>query len=868
MNWSECVMISTILPGEESVVVVGSMRFTVLSERTLRMEYSPSGRFTDAPSQVFFRREGKKTEYRREIREGKLRLETDCLVLKCAAENREDFENTLSVKMKETGQVWNIGEAPNGNLGGTLQTLDNIDGAVPLPNGLLNRAGYTIFDDSNTVLLDEKGWPYEREQGSSDLYFFYYGTDYKCFLREYFMLSGKVPDIPRWTLGNWWSRFYPYTQDSLLELMDAFREREIPLSVCVIDMDWHIRENPYHEGWTGYTWNRNLIPEPERLIAGLHERGLKTALNLHPADGIAPFEDGYREMCRDIGQDADQDRVIPFRLDDRKFAESYFKHLHEPKEKIGVDFWWMDWQQDNTFSIPGLDTLWWINHLHYCDQLKHEGKIPVILSRWSGPGSHRYPIQFSGDTIVTWKSLAFQPYFTATAANVGCFWWSHDIGGHMGGVEDGELFLRWIQYGVFSPVLRLHSSDNEFQDRRPWNYGNDIFSLCREAMRLRHALIPYLYSEMYACTEGCPIAAPMYFYHREEEAYQVPQQYYFGRYLIAAPYTSPADRENMHSHQAVWLPEGLYYDFFTYKTYVGSKVHGIYGDKSHIPVFARAGSVIPMAEYVSFGDTEEPAQLLLKIFCGCSGSYLLKEGDMQDRETMFELFHENDIIQFSIHRRQEEKYRKREYHLLFIGVGKPELVTAENGTFAFRQEYQKEKAVLHLYVTMEKGQERLQLCLKAGTPEADPVSRKIMEVKEFLKSCRISNALKKHIYNCLSEWKPLCRESEKLSLELSGFIRDIRQLVPDTVLCGLLEILTGCGCIELCNTAQSNVLLWNAEDMEGFTYSIQQELYWEIITEKGSVGNFRSIPLNREKDTEKKKLEINWFDLFCSVFGC
>ena len=114
----------------------------------------------------------------------------------------------------------------------------------------------------------------------------------------------------------------------------------------------------------------------------------------------------------------------------------------------------------------------------------------------------------------------------------------------------------------------------------------------------------------------------------------------------------------------------------------------------------------------------------------------------------------------------------------------------------------------------------------------------------------------------------LCRESEKLSLELSGFIRDIRQLVPDTVLCGLLEILTGCGCIELCNTAQSNVLLWNAEDMEGFTYSIQQELYWEIITEKGSVGNFRSIPLNREKDTEKKKLEINWFDLFCSVFGC
>ena len=119
---------------------------------------------------------------------------------------------------------------------------------------------------------------------------------------------------------------------------------------------------------------------------------------------------------------------------------------------------------------------------------------PFVFSRWGGLGNHRYPIGFSGDTVIHWGSLAFQPYFTSTAANVAYGWWSHDIGGHF--YEDGtpELYLRWVQFGVFSPIFRLHSTNKPALDRRPWSKPERIYHAARDAMQLRHALIPYIYS--------------------------------------------------------------------------------------------------------------------------------------------------------------------------------------------------------------------------------------------------------------------------------------------------------------------------------------------------------------------------------------
>jgi alpha-glucosidase (family GH31 glycosyl hydrolase) len=135
----------------------------------------------------------------------------------------------------------------------------------------------------------------------------------------------------------------------------------------------------------------------------------------------------------------------------------------------------------------------------------------LTFSRYAGPGSHRYPVGFSGDSIVTWASLDFQPEFTATASNIGYGWWSHDIGGHMGGVKDDELGTRWVQFGVFSPVMRLHASNNQWTAKGPWKFGIEAKNVIINFLRLRHWLLPYLYTmNAKAALEGTQIVQPMY----------------------------------------------------------------------------------------------------------------------------------------------------------------------------------------------------------------------------------------------------------------------------------------------------------------------------------------------------------------------
>ena len=143
--------------------------------------------------------------------------------------------------------------------------------------------------------------------------------------------------------------------------------------------------------------------------------------------------------------------------------------------------------------MAGIDPLWMLNHFHFLDSAR-DGKRPLTFSRYAGPGSHRYPVGFSGDTLITWASLDFQPYFTATASNIGYGWWSHDIGGHMFGGKDDELATRWVQLGVFSPILRLHSSLSPFNTKEPWRFGPEARAVMTEFLRLRHRLVPYLHT--------------------------------------------------------------------------------------------------------------------------------------------------------------------------------------------------------------------------------------------------------------------------------------------------------------------------------------------------------------------------------------
>lgn len=625
---------------EQSVVAGDGYRISVLTPQLLRLEYDAGNRFEDRPTRLAVNRDFPVCDFQLRENAGTLELYTEYLSL---FYDKKPFSGGgLSVKVRSECAgiycTWHYGDPLSENLFGTARTLDQADGEIPLETGIQSRLqGFSVVDDSSTIVLLENGGAVSRCDGHIDLYFFGYGFDYKGALRDYFRLAGATPLLPRWALGSWWSRFYAYTAQEYKELMDRFAQEQIPFSVAVLDMDWHITNVDPRDGkgWTGFSWDRQRFPDPEAFLHGLHDRGLKITLNLHPAEGIQPHEDCYAQACRALGRDPALRQPIPFDFENPAFVRVYFDLVLHPLERQGVDFWWVDWQQGGAARFR-TDPLWLLNHFHFVDSSRG-GKRPLTFSRYAGPGSHRYPIGFSGDSIVSWQSLRFQPYFTATAANIGYGWWSHDIGGHCGGSRDEELTVRWLQFGVFSPILRLHSTSNLFNRKEPWMFSEPAQSIMKDFLRLRHRLIPYLYTANWHChrNEGLLIQPMYYDWPACAEAYQVPTQYTFGSELIVCPITAPQDKALRLGCETVWLPDGRrwYYDFFTGMRYRGGRRVKMYRPLQQIPVLAKAGAIVPLA---GMSDALQngaalPSELELRIFAGDDGQYTLYEDDGQSQ---------------------------------------------------------------------------------------------------------------------------------------------------------------------------------------------------------------------------------------------
>ncbi len=617
---------------EENIVRGETYRFTFLTEGLVRLEYSEDGCFEDRATQTVLNRDFPCVDYQVKETEEELTLVTRRM--RISYDKGPFTPRGLKIQVYGTtagwGNVWHYGDELR-DLRGTARTLDTVDGACELGHGLISRDGFSVLDDSVSLALTEEGWVVPRKKGSLDLYFWGYGGDYLECLKDFYYLCGKTPMLPRFALGNWWSRYYEYTEESYLELMRRFDEEGIPFSVAVIDMDWHLVDiDPkYGSGWTGYTWNRELFPDPKRFMDKLHERGMKITLNVHPADGIRAHEEMYEAMARELGKDISKEEPVAFEIENPAFLSAYMKYVHHPLEEQGVDFWWLDWQQGGITKVEGLDPLWMLNHFHFLDSAR-DGKRPMTFSRYAGPGSHRYPVGFSGDTVITWESLKFQPYFTSTASNIGYGWWSHDIGGHMNGYKDDELEGRWYQLGVFSPINRLHSTKNEFNGKEPWRFKTEIRYMMDAFLRLRHALVPYLYTMNYrAYAQDTPLILPMYYQEPlKAESYEVPNEYTFGSELIVAPITSPRIAKLNVAKEKVWLPEGLYIDFFNGRIYEGGRMLDMYRGIDSLPVLAKAGGIVPMQEETDTRSiNRNPEKLRIRMFAGADGSFVLYEDD-------------------------------------------------------------------------------------------------------------------------------------------------------------------------------------------------------------------------------------------------
>lgn len=621
-------------------------RFTVLAEGILRIEWAADGTFEDRPSSFAYTRdEATVPEFKIRDTDGKLEIITKRFHL---TYDKRDFDaDGLSVDVFGYGR-WRWGEKPS-NLGGTYRTLDMVDGKyalwydqdIQLEPGVVSQSGYAVLDDSKSMLFDaEKGFIAPRRPGADqlDYYLFAYGHDYREAVKDLYTISGSTPLLPRWALGNWWSRYYEYTTETYLALMDKFKSEKIPLSVSVIDMDWHLVRDQRvvdagRSGWTGYTWNRELFPDPPAFLAELHKRKLITTLNDHPADGIAPYEDKYKEVAKFLGLDPSAEDGVPFDAASTDYLKAYFDIVLKSLEEDGCDFWWIDWQQGTDSGLKNVDPLWILNHYHFKHIVgRNKLKNPIIFSRYAGPGSHRYPVGFSGDTITTWASLAYQPEFTATASNVGYGWWSHDIGGHQFGVRDDELTVRWVQLGVLSPIMRLHSTKNKWVTKEPWRLPADQGSVISHWLRFRHRLLPYLYTmNIRASQEGAPLVQPLYWAFEDANAYEYRNQYFFGTEMLVIPITSPQDAGARLGQVQGWLPPGKWVDFFTGLVYEGGRRLWLSRTLSDYPVFLRPGSIVPLdASSSPENGAENPQGFEVLVVVGAPGEFTIIEDPADD----------------------------------------------------------------------------------------------------------------------------------------------------------------------------------------------------------------------------------------------
>ncbi len=703
---------------KEAVVCLNKdIRFTVLTPRLIRLEWDITGSFTDNASFVVVNRALPVPKFTIDTKQGWYIIRTDELELRYKLNsgcfNADNLQIT-NVKKNENKFSWRPGAVQKQNLKGTLRTLDKFDGdtnlkgqKIKLEDGLLSKDGWFFLDDSESFLFDNTEWPWveKRKAGAKqDWYFMGYGMDFKLAIADYAGIAGKIPLPPRYAFGYWWSRFWSYSDNELRKLVDNFEKYDLPLDVLVLDMEWHKVDSlnatsrdefGQRKWWTGWTWNKSLFPDPAKFLKWTESRGLKTTLNLHPASGMAPFEEKYTAFAERMNFDIASKKNIPFQGSSKKFMNTLFDVVLRPMEKEGVDFWWLDWQQwPIDKDIKGLNNTWWLNHTFFTDMQLNSKKRPMLYHRWGGLGNHRYQIGFSGDVIISWNSLAYQPYFTNTASNVLYGYWSHDIGGHMfkaGQKEelDPELYTRWLQYGALSPIFRTHSARSLVLNKELWNFSGDYLEAQQKIIKLRYALAPYIYTmARRAYDTGLSLCRPMYYdYPKLAESYEYNTQYQFGEDMLVAPIVAPA--VNNFSKVKVWFPPGS--DWFEWSTGTlikGGQVLEREFSLDEYPIYIKAGGIIPMYNSQVKNLDKNPVDINIGIFPGPSYSIKMYEdnGDDQnyDKEyatTSIETKVIADKTEVFIHPREgnyDGMTDLKRYKLVLYGTHIPEKVLINN----------------------------------------------------------------------------------------------------------------------------------------------------------------------------------------------
>lgn len=746
---------------EEKAIYKGTnYRITIITERVVRLEYSPTGKFVDAPTQLIKSRNLGYPEFRVNQDANYMEVVTKYFTLTYL--KRQPFEGskidpmknlkiTLNSREKDRQREWYYLHPEARNMNGNMVSID-VPSNKMLNKGLYSLEGFASINDTPNKIINPDGTYAERPENSLDIYVFMYDKDFKQALLDYYKLTGFPELIPRYALGNWWSRNTDYNDDKLDDLLNHFEKKKIPLSIVLLDNDWHYRNIGDKKGLrSGFTFNKSLFPNPKETIDKFHQRNIRFGLNVNPSEGIFPHEQYYQQACKYL--EVQNNKIILFDPLNPKLMDVYFKVFLHPLEALGVDFFWSDYSGNGN-----LTNLWFNNHYMYLDSGRNPAQRSMILARCPIYAAHRYPVLYGGSSEISWEELIKLPQKYLNAANIGVSWWSHDVGGNHGGIEESELYIRYLELSVFSPILRFHAARGQYYKKEPWLWDPKTQSIATDYLRLRHRLIPYLYTEAYNYTKsGTPLIQPFYYNYMwtyDDELYK--NQYYFGSQLLVCPILTKKDPIMNRTVHRFFIPEGVWYDFTTGNKFPGNKKYVSFYKEEDYPVFAHAGSIIPMSNRSDYNNTGIATDMEIHIFPGVSNTYnlydddgvtsLYKDGYFLNTSIDYNYLKNNYTVIFrSIDGKSGIVPPKRNYKVVFRNTKKAEDVTAfyNNEPFKVKSTVDGNNFIVEVKNVPTIGQ--LTISCKGKDIEIDAVRVINDDVKSILLDLQINTYLKEDI---------------------------------------------------------------------------------------------------------------------------
>jgi alpha-glucosidase (family GH31 glycosyl hydrolase) len=585
-----------LIARKDNVILGKTYRISILTDRLVRLEYSPSGVFEDRATQNVIFRNFPKVTFTISNSETLTQISTSYFTIDYVKE--KSFKSSkltpgsnLRITLKDTDRVWYYGHPESRNFGTIGYSLDNFSSKLKLDKGLYSTDGFAVLDDSNSYVLKNSMEFVEREKDILDIYVFMYKKDLGLCLQDYYTLCGYPPLIPRYALGNWWYKNEEYTTKDVYDVVKNFYDDGIGLSVFLLGDKWQ-KDN-------SYIFNNEVINGIE-VSNFLKNNNIKFGVTVDPFKGI------------------NDKSIIPFNMDNiNLYFNQYVRNLYG----MGINIFNLDYNNPNDKNNLAL-----LNHYHYVAGETMLNQRGITMCRNTGISMHRYPIIFSGKTKVDFNTLNILPFYNASASNMGISFIAHPIGGYYGGIEDDELYLRYVQFGTFSPIFLLSSEGGKYYKREPWRWNESLREITKKYMNLRMQLIPYLYTESYIYHKsGSPLIQPLYYsYPKIYDEPRYRNQYFLGTEMLVIPITKTKNTVMNRVVQKMFIPKGTWYDFLTGRKYPGNKYYMSFYKDEDYPVFCREGSIIPLSLDMSWTN---PINMEFVIFPGCDGVYNLYEDD-------------------------------------------------------------------------------------------------------------------------------------------------------------------------------------------------------------------------------------------------